>query len=148
MDTTDTNRFIVDSGKDAVAALDLTLIKKTEVKNNEGTVISTSTEPVTTFGAGNEVTITTYVAKNLFDVKVRYNNGTDNPEEITPESYDAETGELVFKVSHFSEFLVVCDKVVNLLWIIIVLAVLFAIEIGIVVLFIVLIEVTALLAVS
>lgn len=105
VDTSDTNRFIVDDGKDAVAALDLNLIKTTEVTDATGNT-TTTTEPVTTFGDGNEVTITTYVAKNLFDVKVRYNNGTDTPEEIDPESYDPSTGMLVFKVSHFSEYYV------------------------------------------
>ena len=106
IDTSDENRFIVAEGMDAVAALDLTLIKKTEIKDTEGTIVSTTTEPVTEFGDGNEVTITTYVAKNLFDVKVRYNNGTDTPEEITPVSYDSSTGMIVFKVSHFSEYYV------------------------------------------
>ena len=106
VDTTDEERFIVDSGRDAVAALDLTLIKTTKVTDTEGNETIT-TEPVTTFGEGNEVTITTFIEKNLFDVKVKYNNGTDTPEEITPESYTRETGELVFKVSHFSEYYVV-----------------------------------------
>lgn len=106
VDTTDEKRFIVDSGRNAVAALDLTLIKTTKVTDTEGNE-TTTTEPVTTFGEGNEVTITTFIEKNLFDVKVRYNNGTNTPEEITPESYSQETGELVFKVSHFSEYYVV-----------------------------------------
>lgn len=106
-DTSDTSRFVVDSGRDAVAALDLTLTKTTKVTDTEGNETTTTTEPVTTFGEGNEVTITTYIEKNLFDVKVRYNNGTDTPEEITPESYTPATGELVFKVSHFSEYYVV-----------------------------------------
>lgn len=103
VNTSDTNRFIVEDGKNAVAALDLNLIKTTEVTDATGK--TTTTEPVTTF-EGNEVTITTYVAKNLFDVKVRYNNGTETPEEITPDSYVPSTGMLVFKVSHFSEYYV------------------------------------------
>ena len=106
VDTTDEERFIVDSGRDAVAALDLTLIKTTKVTDAEGNA-TTTTEPVTTFGEGNKVTITTFIEKNLFDVKVRYNNRTDTPEEITPERYTPATGELVFKVSHFSEYYVV-----------------------------------------
>ena len=44
---------------------------------------------------------------------------------------------LVFKVAHFSEFLVVADKTVNLTWLIVLLAVLLAVEVGVVVFFVI-----------
>jgi hypothetical protein len=44
---------------------------------------------------------------------------------------------LVFKTAHFSEFLIVGDKTVNLTWLIIVLAILLAAEVGVVVFFVI-----------
>lgn len=49
----------------------------------------------------NEVTVETYIAKNLSNVKVYY--GAD---EITGSTYESSTGMLVFKTTHFSEFYV------------------------------------------
>jgi len=134
------------AGLTAVAGIDLTLVKttttKTTVKESaeenanivtENTVVST--DVVDTFKNGNEtvyVTIETYIAKGLSDVKVRYNGtlasgvashvfdenyGTANAVTDTSDAaygtgYDPGTGRLVFKTPHFSSFYVI-GKAVN-----------------------------------
>lgn len=65
--------------------------------------------PVTSFGNNGKVVVTTYIAKRLSNVTVKY-NGT-NGGDPTFDSYDPETGRLSFTTTHFSEFYVVADKV-------------------------------------
>ena len=55
------------------------------------------------------VTITTYVAKGLEKVNVKYNGSGVAP---SLESYDKETGKVVFTTTHFSIFYIVSDSVV------------------------------------
>lgn len=68
----------------------------------------TTQTPVTSFGDGN-VIVTTYIAKELENVTVKY-NGTNGggPTNI---QYNKSTGELTFTTTHFSEFYVVADKI-------------------------------------
>ena len=79
--------FTVEANHTAVAGIDLTLEKN-------GTKV--------TFGEG-EATVTTYILPGLDPAKVsvKYNGEGDAPTFV---SYEAETGKLVFKTSHFSEF--------------------------------------------
>lgn len=58
-----------------------------------------------------EVTVETYIAKNLSNVKVYYGN-----EAITGSTYESDTGKLTFKTNHFSDFYLVADSfdVINL----------------------------------
>ena len=58
---------------------------------------------------GEAITITTHVAKGLSNVKVRYNGSGAEPTTV---KYNKETGEIIFKTSHFSIFYVVADPVV------------------------------------
>ena len=86
--------YTVASGNSVVAALDFYLTSNGEEINN--------------FAEDKAVTITTYIAKGLVpnEIKVVYvgtNEGKD-PEFV---SYNQETGELVFNVYHFSEYVVV-----------------------------------------
>lgn len=82
--------FSVSDGNVAVAALDLSL-------SIEGT-------NVYDFGEGNNVTVSTYIAKNLTNVKVYY--GTEVVAEDNEETdiYDEATGKLTFTTTHFSKF--------------------------------------------
>ena len=63
-------------------------------------------ESVTSFS--NPVTVTTYVAKGLSNVKVKYNGTGEQPTFV---SYDSASGKLVFTTTHFSEFYVTSDSV-------------------------------------
>lgn len=65
--------------------------------------------PVTSFGNNGKVVVTTYIAKGLSNVTVKYNgiNGGDP----TIWDYDSSSGKLTFTTTHFSEFYVVADKV-------------------------------------
>lgn len=58
---------------------------------------------VTTFEGSEAVTVTTYIAKGLSNVEVKYTGTGDQPTDV---SYDSETGKLTFKTTHFSEFVV------------------------------------------
>ena len=80
------NSFVVNAGNEVQAAISLSLADDTTTFNNE------------------EVTVTTFVEKNLTDVHVYYNVDGDETDYL--ESYDPSTGELVFKTTHFSEFVV------------------------------------------
>lgn len=71
-------------------------------------VDGTTQTPVTSFGDGN-VIVTTYIAKELENVTVKY-NGT-NGGDPTNIQYNKSTGELTFTTTHFSEFYVVADKI-------------------------------------
>lgn len=97
------------SGLTSVAGLDIIL----KVDNID----------VTTFNDGKSATVTTYIAKNLRSVGVRYKDPTTNvitaytidtvnsePATITGDGYYiASSGKLVFKTTHFSEYYVVAD---------------------------------------
>lgn len=82
--------FSVSDGNMAVAALDLSL-------SIEGTSVSN-------FGDESPVTVSTYIAKNLTNVKVYY--GTEVVAEDNEETdiYNEATGELTFTTTHFSKF--------------------------------------------
>lgn len=69
----------------------------------------TTQTPVTSFGNNGKVVVTTYIAKGLSNVTVKY-NGT-NGGDPTSYDYDSTTGMLSFTTTHFSEFYVVADKV-------------------------------------
>ena len=71
-------------------------------------VSETTQTPVTSFGDGN-VIVTTYIARGLENVTVKY-NGT-NGGDPTNVQYDKSTGKLKFTTTHFSEFYVVADKI-------------------------------------
>ena len=64
---------------------------------------------MTSFGNNGKVVVTTYIAKGLSNVTVKY-NGT-NGGDPTSYDYDSTTGMLSFTTTHFSEFYVVADKV-------------------------------------
>lgn len=102
-----------ESGKAAVAGLDLSLIKIT--KQSDG---STVQESVTLFDK--DVIITTYIAKDLENVSVWYRNYETKADEVIAKltgteaadavpSYDKTTGKLIFKTNHFSEYFVKAD---------------------------------------
>lgn len=68
------------------------------------------------------VTITTYIAKGLSGVAVKYNGNGDQPGDVTVTTstgssnvegnyYESDTGKLVFSTKHFSEYYVVADEV-------------------------------------
>lgn len=76
------------SGSQAVAKLDLSL----DVDGQNTTEFNSQ-----------EVTVTTYIAKNLTNVSVKYNGTALNSDKVT---YTAESGKLVFKTTHFSEYVV------------------------------------------
>lgn len=93
------NKFVV-SSDGVVGAIDLT------VRNADGYVISEfkneSLEPVA-------ATVETYVAKNLTNVSLVYNNGEGvQPTDVT---YDKTTGKLTFKTVHFSTFVIGANEV-------------------------------------
>lgn len=71
-------------------------------------VEATTQTPVTNFGVGN-VIVTTYIAKGLENVTVKY-NGTNGGDPTNVQYYPS-TGELTFTTTHFSEFYVVADKI-------------------------------------
>lgn len=72
-------------------------------------VSETTQTPVTSFGNNGKVVVTTYIAKGLENVTVKY-NGT-NGGDPTSYDYDSTTGMLSFTTTHFSEFYVVANKV-------------------------------------
>ncbi|GEM_PF-5005237 len=75
------------SGQATVASIDLSL------------TVGGST--VTNFNSGKKATVSTYISAGLSDVTVVYNGTDDQPTDIT---YNAETGLLQFKTTHFSEY--------------------------------------------
>jgi len=83
--------FNISSNESAVSAIDLNVkVNGTEIhefKDKAG-------DPV-------EVTVTTYIAKGFTNLSMKYVGTGDDP---TVESYDPETGKLVFKTTHFSTF--------------------------------------------
>ena len=109
------NNIQITDGSTAVAGINISL--------------SVNESPVTEFN-GKFVTITTYIAKNLNNVKVVYNGIGDQPiatdvegapdpaiaasldsDAGTSLGYNSATGLLRFKTNHFSEFNVVADAV-------------------------------------
>ena len=76
----------------SVAALNISLSKV--ISANEETLISSFTEPVV---------VTTYIAKNLNDVHVKFDGDGAQPTDIV---YEKATGKLSFKTIHFSTFIV------------------------------------------
>lgn len=89
------------TGKSIVAGIGLEL----------SSVGETSQTPVTNFGDGKSVKVTTYIVKGLSNVTVKYNGANGNDPTGTDVKYNSETGELSFITTHFSEFYVVADKV-------------------------------------
>ena len=67
-------------------------------------------KPVTEFNE-KEVTISTYIAKGLSEVKVYYNGRVIAADTSENDIYNQETGKLEFKTTHFSEFYVGSAKV-------------------------------------
>jgi len=98
--------FTISDNTGAVGAIDLSATVSTTV---DGT---TTTTPVTEFkDSSNQavaVTVETYIAKGMSNVTVKYNGTGDAPKDVT---YDATTGKLTFKTTHFSTFLVGADEV-------------------------------------
>ena len=103
------NKFTVSTGNGAVGAIDLTVKVDGEdvsqFKDNSG-------NPVT-------VKVETYVAKNLTNVSLQYND-TENWTQVNTEAgvdavgkvfYDKDTGRLVFKTTHFSTFVLGANEV-------------------------------------
>ena len=95
-------------GSTAIAGLDISLV--------------VNGQPVTQFNNKN-VTITTYIAKGLTGVAVKYNGGEVQPGTVTVTTstgsstvegnyYESDTGKLVFSTNHFSEYYVVADRFV------------------------------------
>ena len=84
-----------------------------QVSSGEGVVaaISLSLADGTTSFNGEEVTITTYIEKNLTDVSVHYNGNGAAPTLVR---YTASSGELVFTTTHFSEFFVTSKSVAKI----------------------------------
>lgn len=95
------SKFTVTSSQSAVASISFDL-KEISTNQNGDTVQST----VDTFT--DPITITTYIAKNLSGVTVKYKGSN----ETFVTDYDPATGCLTFTTSHFSEYYVVSDKVV------------------------------------
>lgn len=81
---------IVDETSAVIGGLDLTL--------------TVDNAAVTEFSS--PVTVTTYIAKGLTDVKVKYIGTGDQPTDV---NYDSVTGKLTFKTTHFSEFYVTSE---------------------------------------
>lgn len=79
------------SEPDPVASIDISL------KVNEQSITSFNNE---------YVEITTYILAGLENVQVKYTGEGDQPILV---SYNIETGELVFKTNHFSEYIVVAN---------------------------------------
>ena len=89
--------------KNAVAAIDLTLLKQTE----------TGEETVSTFTADKTVIVETYITKNLQNAVVTYvdtafteKGSADLVAAAGDYFYEGATGRLVFCTNHFSEYLV------------------------------------------
>lgn len=112
---TSSAKFTVEGDRSAVASLSFDL--KAIGTNGSG---ATTQTPVDTFDT--PVTVTTYIAKGLSGVQVKYNGEEDKqPSQITTISsgtstqdtnfYEAETGKLVFSTTHFSEYYVVSNSV-------------------------------------
>lgn len=104
------DNFTVEDDKSVVAALDINL--------------SAGEKVVKSFG-GEKVTITTYIAKGLSNVSVKYNGNGAQPDAVpnyetdaawtsanTETGYSKESGKLVFTTTHFSSYYVVTDAVV------------------------------------
>ena len=103
------NATDAESGLTSVAGLDI--------------VLKVNDSDVTTFNENKYATVSTYIAKNLTSVGVRYKNPTtgditsytiqsvsSEPTTITDDGYYiASTGKLVFKTTHFSEYYVVAN---------------------------------------
>lgn len=86
----------IEEGKTVVGGLDLKLVVgDTTVSNFE-----------------EAVTVTTYVAKGLSNVAVKYNGTGVEPALV---SYDSTSGELKFTTTHFSNFYVTSDSVAYIL---------------------------------
>lgn len=117
VDTTsiENSNFSVAAGESnltSVAGLDITL----KVNNAD----------VKTFNNDKKATVTTYIARNLTNVEVRYNKADGSIEQFVVETttsdtditipegkagvYYSKTGKLVFQTSHFSEYYVVANK--------------------------------------
>ena len=60
------------------------------------------------FGGNQKVTVTTYIPKGLDAANLKVYYGT---EEIEVVRYTPETGELIFKTAHFSDFVVVAENI-------------------------------------
>ena len=88
-----TKGFAVTAGNTAVASISLALDDNTTSFN------------------GKEVTITTFIEKGLDNVAVYYNGTGDAPTLV---SYNATSGELVFKTTHFSEYYVTSKSVAKI----------------------------------
>lgn len=86
-DTASDSSFTVSDGSVAAASISLTMT------SDQGSITS-FTSPVT---------VTTYIEKDLTGVSVRYNGAGAQPTEV---EYNPATGELSFKTTHFSEFIV------------------------------------------
>ncbi len=92
----------IGTDKSVVAAIDLSLFAITT--NDE---VETATP--TSLSESASVTITTYIAKGLSNVSVTYTGEGAQPTDV---SYDAATGLLIFKTTHFSTFAVAADQIV------------------------------------
>lgn len=102
----------------AVSGIDLTMYK---VEEQSGLLKQT---PVTTFN-NKSVTVTTYIATGLSNVSVRYIKSENDASDIKTNYtigtiddffagrvdgyYDSSTGKLVFKTTHFSQYVVVAS---------------------------------------
>lgn len=99
------SKFSVASGSTAVASVDLTLTK------TDGS----GTTTISTFGTNGAATVTTYIAKNLTNVKFFYEDTeftkVDSTEALVVNKfyYEGSSGKLVFMTSHFSEFYVTSE---------------------------------------
>lgn len=81
------------------------------VANIDLSVKVNGAETSTTQFNGQNITVETYILKNLTNVKVYYDRGTGSQENIAINSYDPTTGKLVFTTTHFSRFDVWSDAV-------------------------------------
>lgn len=100
--------------KSAVAGISFTLDSvKTASDITVQETVSSFSEPVV---------ITTYIAKGLSGVEVKYNGEGDQPGDVTVTTstgssnvegnyYESDTGKLVFSTKHFSEYYVVANEV-------------------------------------
>ena len=109
-----------DGNKSAFAGIDITLMKTTA--NGQPVAVDSFNNDSTT-----TATVTTYIATGLSNVSVHYTPKADDPENIKKEYtigteedfnneeadgyYDSQTGILVFKTDHFSEFYILADCV-------------------------------------
>ena len=90
------------NNKSAFAGIDITLMQRTPDGNSA---------PVESFNnnASTTATVTTYIAKGLSNVVVKY---AGNPNEVITSTYNPEDGRLTFTTSHFSEYYVLADCVI------------------------------------